>query len=201
MGDQRGRPVRHGAGTGSGEGELEGSERSLPAARALAGLMPGDHTCCVFGSDDEQKAIVGRFGSDSLGRGERLLYLADRSSEALVQSYLDAAGVDTRRCIASHQVLIRPYDALSSAGSDFDPEEQIAYLEAERRQALADGFSALAAMAEMSWALAWPDVEERVVDYEREVSRIFVAADVDGVGQYDRRLFPAHPLSKMTSAH
>lgn len=142
------------------------------AARASAGITPGDHACCSFGPDDEQQAIVGRFGRDALARGERFVYLTDRSDEATIRAYLDEAGVDCAGGLASGQIEIRECSQAERAGGGLDPESMIAGLEAEKRSALEAGYGALAVTGEMSWSLARHADAEEGIEYEREVNRI-----------------------------
>jgi anti-anti-sigma factor len=171
------------------------------AARALAGVCGGDHVCCVFGAEAEQQGLIARFARDALARGERLLYMSDRTDEATVRDFLDVAGVDSARCLTSGQLHISSAREVYRAPGGFDPEGQIAHFEAEKRTAHADGFSGLAAMAEMSWALNDPRIWNSLVWYEREVQQVFAAADVRGVCQYDRRLFPSELLEEAIAAH
>ena len=167
----------------------------------MAGVGPGDHACCSFGSDDEQRVLVGRLGSDAIARGHRLIYLADRSEESSIRSYLDDAGVDTDAGLTSGQIEIRPFGATDMGAGAFDPERQIAALGAEKDRARADGFSALSLIGEMSWAVSRPGDAARIALYERAVNRIFSDAAVTGVCQYDTRLFPDDLLSRLVDAH
>jgi anti-anti-sigma regulatory factor len=134
-----------------------------------------------------------------MARGDRVLYLADRSDEATVRGYVDFAGVDSARWLASGQLQIRWAGEVYEA--PFDPERQIAHFEAETRAAQADGFSGLAVMGEMSWALRDGQPWESVVLYEREVQRVFAAGGVRGVCAYDRRLFSPGLLDEVAAAH
>jgi anti-anti-sigma factor len=171
------------------------------ADRALAGVSGGDHVCCAFGSEVSQQALVGRFARDALVRGERLLYMADVSDEATVRGFLDVAAVDSERWLASGQLRICPAGDVYGGDRGFDPERQIARFEAEKRQARADGFTGLAAMAEMGWALADSGLWDSVVAYEREVSRIFAGPDLRGICLYDQRLFAPDALDEAIAAH
>jgi anti-anti-sigma factor len=126
-------------------------------------------------------------------------YLADRSDETTVRGYVDFAGVDSARRLASGQMQIRSASEVYEA--PFDPERQIAHFEVETRTARQEGFSGLAVMGEMSWALRDGHRWESVISYEREVQRIFAAGGVRGVCQYDRRLFSAGLLDEVAAAH
>ena len=165
--------------------------------------LGGDHTWrpCVlqFGSDDEKQAIVGRFGRDALARGERLVYLTDRSDEATIRAYLDEASVDFARGLAKGQTEIRECSPAGRAGAGLDPESMVAGLEAERRSALEAGYGALAVTGEMSWSLARHADAEAGSEYERDVNRIFGAAEITGLCQCDRRVFPNELQSRLLS--
>jgi len=164
----------------------------------MAGVSPGDHVCVSFGSDDEHRAIVGRYARQALDHGDRLLYFTHRSDESTIRAYLDEAGIDATAGLALRQIEIRPIE--HTAGS-LDPEALIASLQADRRLALHDGYRALAGLSEMSWALDRPDDADLVLDYERAVDRVFAGADIAGLCQYDRRLFPEEFLDRLVSSH
>jgi anti-anti-sigma factor len=167
--------------------------------RVLAGVCGGDHVCCSFGSEGEQQALVGRFARDAMARGERVLYIVDRSDEATVRGYVDFAGIDSARWLASGRLQIRSASEVYEA--PFDPERQIAHFEAETRAARDEGFDGLAAMGEMSWARRDGQSWDSLISYEKDIQRIFAAADVRGVCQYDRRLFSPGLLDEAAAAH
>lgn len=171
------------------------------AARALAGVAGGDHVCCAFDRDSDQAACVGRFSRDAIGRDERLLYITDHTSASRLEDLLDTAGIAAQRYLASGQLEIALAGDVYGGPAAFDPERQIAHFDAERRRAAADGFRGLAVMAEMSWAAGDADACDRLIFYEREVQRLFAAADVRGICQYDRRLFGAPVVDAAMAAH
>lgn len=112
------------------------------AQHAVAGIVPGDHVCASFGSDEEHQAIVGRYARQALRRGERLLYFLHSSDDATIRRYLELAGIDVEAGIALGQIELRPVE---HDRSTIDPEAIIASLQADRRGALRDGYSALCA--------------------------------------------------------
>ena len=174
--------------------------RARPAAelaeRAVTGIVPGDHVCASFGSDDEQRAIVARYARQALRRGERFLYLAHHGDAATIRSWLADDGIDIDAGLALGQIEIRHVESRDG----IDPEALIAALQADRRAAKRDGYSALCATSEMSWALA-PAQIDAVERYECGVGRVFAAADIAGLCQYDRRLFTPDVLERLVATH
>ena len=167
------------------------------AEHAVAGIVPGDHVCASFGSDEEQRAIVARFARHALRRGERFVYLAHHSDETAIRSWLAADGIDADAGLALGQIEIRHW---KHGGDGVDADAAIAALQADRRTAKADGYSALCATSEMSWALARPQIDD-AERYECGVGRVFAAADVAGLCQYDRRLFSHDVLERLVATH
>lgn len=168
------------------------------AAHAVAGIVPGDHVCASFASDDEQRALVARYARQALRRGERFLYLVHNGDDATIRSWLAGDGIDIDAGLALGQIEIRRIDA---SGDGIDPEALIAALQADRRAAKADGYSALCATSEMSWGVAAPAQVDAAERYECGVGRVFAAADVAGLCQYDRRLFAAGVLERLVATH
>lgn len=168
------------------------------AQHTMAGIVPGDHVCASFGTDAEHRALVGRYARQALRRGERFLYLLHSSDHATIRSYVAYEGVDVDAALALGQIELREVDYDRYA---IDPEAIIASLQTDRRAALRDGYSALCSTAEMSWAMTRPDELDAVVRYERGVNRVFAAADIAGICQYDRRHFPPDVLERLMSVH
>jgi hypothetical protein len=163
----------------------------------MAGIVPGDHVCASFSTDDEHQAIVARYARQALRRNERFLYVAHRSDDTTIRAYLEEDGIDVEAGLARGQITIRQIETPHR----IDPEAIIALLQTHRRAALRDGYSALCGAAEMSWALTQPADTDAVACYEREVNRVFAAADVTGLCQYDSRLFTTDVLERLVATH
>ena len=168
------------------------------ARRAVTGVVPGDHVCATFGSDDEQQALVGRYARQALRRNERFLYFTHRSDEPTVRAYLAEEGIDVDAGLALGQIEIR---RIEHDQARIDPEALIAALQRDRRAARRDGYSALCATAEMSWVLTRPAEIGAAARYERDVDGVFARADIAGLCQYDRRLFEPATLDPFVATH
>jgi anti-anti-sigma regulatory factor len=171
------------------------------ASLALGGIAPGDHACCTFGSDAEHVGIVTRYARDAFARGERLLYLGHRTDDRTLRAYLADAGIDPEPLLASGQLEVIGVGDSYVDGGGFDRERQRATLQHHARQARRDGYSSLAVMAEMSWALDGADLVDELLAYEADVTAIFGDGALHAVCQYDRRLFDEHNLARVAAAH
>ena len=185
----------------------DGASCDARAWRSLAGVSAGDHVCCAFCDEDDQRGLVKRFAVDALAHGMRLLYVTYGSSEARVTAALAEAGIDVGGLRDAGQIELRRAADLYLADGGFDPDRQIGRLAREVEGAHADGFPALAVTAEMCWAIDSRTDPERLVAYERAVGRLFDRGEVAALCQYDAlalsdelrsQLDGAHPLSIAT---
>jgi hypothetical protein len=83
----------------------------------------------------------------------------------------------------------------------FDPDSMIQLLSDETDKALAEGYAALRATGEMTWALAGEPGSERLVEYEARVNELFARKPCYGLCQYDRRRFDADMLLDILHVH
>lgn len=175
-----------------------GHGASVLAQHAVTGIVPGDHVCASFGSDDEQQAIVGRYARQALRRGERFLHLAHSTDERTIRRFLEEEGIDAGAGMALGQIEVRRF---APGPGPLEPEALVAALQADRRDALRDGYRALCVTTEMSWAGARLAEVDAVVRYEREVERVFASGEVAGICQYDRRQFTPDVLEQLVARH
>jgi anti-anti-sigma regulatory factor len=163
-------------------------------------VRPGDHACCVFGSDDEQSHLVGGFARRALARGDRVFYLADRSDESAVVSYLDEVGLDGRALVYAGAVQIA-HSGQMGLEDGFDGERQLAVWDELVGRARTDGYKGLAIAGEMTWALSWKIGLDDVIAYEAASAPSFASGELSALCQYDRRFFASDTLEHAHHAH
>src|SRR6202035_2710238 len=117
----------------------------------LAKLKQGDHICSIYESRGEQLAVSVPFIIDGLARGERCCYIVDDSTIEEVVQALTAAGVDVEheRQRRALQIVTRQHICLSIG--EFVPQALSDFLRHAEAEALADGFSGLRQVGEMTW--------------------------------------------------
>jgi hypothetical protein len=72
----------------------------------------------------------------------------------------------------------------------------------EADRALAEGYTALRATGEMTWALAGEPGSERLIEYESRVNEFFAKyPHCYGLCQYDRRRFDSEMLLEVLQVH
>lgn len=168
---------------------------------AVAHMGPGDHYCGIYRTDEEKRAFVVDFVRDGVSRGEKVVYLVNVQTPEQLKVTLSAAGIDVDRLLETGQLqILSAIDTYLEEG-EFDPDKMVELLRAETDKALAEGFPALRATGEMTWALAGERGSERLVEYEAMLNAFFPNSKCYGVCQYDLRLFDSEMILDILHTH
>ncbi|MBI1749114.1 MAG: MEDS domain-containing protein [Acidobacteria bacterium] len=172
-----------------------------PTLRSLSDLKPGDHLCGLFETEEEHRALLTPFLRQGLGQNEKVLYIADAHSPEQILNYLRDAGLDVMPFLAAGQLRILSVEDFYLRSGRFDPDAAIALLRSETQRALAEGFSALRATGEMSWALKGGADYDRLIEYEAKLNHFFPGSRCLALCQYDCRCFPPALLLDVLATH
>lgn len=168
---------------------------------AVARMQPGDHYCGMFRTDEEHRAIIVDFVRHGVERNEKMFYLVNLQTAEQLQTTLAAAGIPVRELLDKGQLVIMTAKDAYLRDGQFDPDRMIRLLSDETDKALAEGYSALRATGEMTWALAGEPGSERLVEYEARVNELFARKPCYGLCQYDRRRFDSDMLLDILHVH
>jgi CheY-like chemotaxis protein len=170
-------------------------------ARQMANLRPGDHTCLVYESDEEQVRAAAHFIAEGLRKGERCAFAVDGQAAEHVKAALRGGGVNTGRELERGALLYAtPGDAYLKTGR-FDPEGQFGHLGGLVERSLTEGFTGLRYAGEMQWALGPEPGCERLLEYEAGLNDIVPKLNLTGMCQYDRRQFSPETVRDAIRAH
>jgi len=161
----------------------------------------GDHLCLTYGTDAEQRDVVGAFVAGGLRTGERVLYLADRTGPDDIDAWLAGRGVDGPAARVRGQLQYRAGDDGYLAGDRFTPAAVIDSLAAAVEAAHQEGYPALRVTGELGWAAGATLGAETLEDYESEVDGLFATGDLIAVCQYDRRAHHPVRLAGLIAMH
>ena len=164
-------------------------------------LLPGDHLCTIYETEAEHRSVLTDFIRAGLERRERVAYITDARTADDIRSFLREEGLDVARAEADEQLVFLTPEQTYLRESRFDPDAMIALLESETKRALQDGWAALRATGEMTWALREAPGSDRLIEYEARLNDFFEAHASTGLCQYDRRRFGADTLLDVLRTH
>jgi hypothetical protein len=75
-----------------------------------AALKLGDHLCCIYETEDEQRAVLTPFVKQGLHQGEKLFCIVDVRTADDILDYLREDGVDVENYLAAGQLKITTVD-------------------------------------------------------------------------------------------
>ncbi len=164
-------------------------------------MKPGDHYCGMYRTDEDWRATIVDFIRGGIEREEKIIYIVNVTTVDQLKATLAAAGVRVDALIDKGQLVILTAKESYLKDGQFDPARMIALLGEETDKALAEGYTALRATGEMTWALAGEPGSERLVEYESRLADLFATKRCYGLCQYDRRRFDSEMLLDVLHVH
>ncbi|MEW2518803.1 MEDS domain-containing protein [Actinacidiphila alni] len=182
----------------SSHGAGSGAEPQLVAADRMG---PGDHACLGFSGHDDRWAVRAAFTLAGFARGERVVIFTGRGTSAPeALDRLTAHGVPAERFVHSGQLTLSQgspgYDPVTGA---FDPAARTAVLAAGSAESRRRGFTGMRVAADMAWAAGLAPGE--LASYEADLTPRFARTGFTAICEYDRAVFPAPLLDRMTAVH
>jgi hypothetical protein len=168
---------------------------------SIARMDSGDHYCGIYRTDEDHRAVIIDYIRQGVAKHEKMFYIVNLQTVAQLKATLAEAGIDVEALVASGQLVILTAKEAYLRDGEFDPDKMIKLLGDETDKALAEGYSALRATGEMTWALAGEPGSERLVEYESRLNEFFPTKKCYAVCQYDRRRFDADMLLDILQTH
>jgi hypothetical protein len=164
-------------------------------------MHAGDHYCGIYRNDEDHRALVVDFVRRGIEKEEKILYIVNIQTATQLKSTLAAAQIDVEALVDKGQlVILTAKDAYLKHG-EFDPDKMIELVSTETDKALSEGYTAMRATGEMTWALAGEPGSERLVEYESKLNRFFPKSKCYAICQYDRRRFDDELLLDILHTH
>jgi len=169
---------------------------------ALPTLEPHDHLCLIYDTYDEWKSAIVPFFVEGLRLGQKCFYVADQHKAHEIVEYLAQAGTDSMAALKSGRLQVLDQAEAYTRGGVFDPDRMITVLKAETMLALEQGYPALRASGEMTWALRGYVGSDRLLEYEAKLNRdFFPHYPCVAICQYERRRFTPEILKGIIVTH
>jgi PAS domain S-box-containing protein len=169
--------------------------------RSIADLIPGDHLCCIYDTDEEHRNIITPFLRKGLEQNEKVVYIVDARDPQTIINYLKTDDVDIEHYQKKGQFSILTSTDTYLKRGIFDPDRMIVLLTSETQKALDEGYCALRFTGEMSWAIRGLPGSERLIEYESKLNNFFPGSRCLAICQYDRRRFDAGILLNILITH
>ncbi len=187
-----------------------GANRSLPPFlrewslenSQLTSCAVHDHLALIYDNQEEQLDIIVPFLRLGMERGEKSVFIVDDTNPKAVIAAMERHGVNVDAARARGALaIVTKYDAYLKNG-DFDPDWMIGFLAEAVEDAKKQGFHAVRASGEMTWALGPAgDANNRLIEYECKLNRFFPGYDMGGICQYNRRRFRPETLMHVIHTH
>lgn len=157
----------------------------------VLGIQRGQHACLLYDGNHDPLAAVAPFIVAGLQAGERCLYVVGEHDPVRIQRSLEAVGVDVARQLGRGALVLVDRWEVSFPDGEFDPAAMIGFVRQAIAGSLADGFTGLRVVAEMTWALQMGVGANKLIHYEALGNHLYPDEPLVAVCLYDRSRFPA----------
>ena len=154
------------------------------------------HACWGFDDLADLQTAAAEFLAEGAELGQRLMFVGGPEAEAMVRE------ADPMRSLVQAGTLqVAPFDAIYPGGRRMANVDQLAMYEGATDQALADGFTGLRVLAEVT-SLASPDgAWQDQVAWESYADRYMATRPLAALCCFDRRRVPAEAMAALGCAH
>jgi hypothetical protein len=174
---------------------------TLPNAQ-VARCANHHHLAMIYDNPEEQLDFVVPFLRLGLERGEKSVYIYDDNTAETVIGAMERHGIDVGAATASGALSIITKTHAYLKNGDFDPDWMIEFLAQAVEDAKREGYPAVRASGEMTWALGPAgNSHDRLVEYECKLNAFFSGYDMGGICQYSRHRFSAQTLMHVIHTH
>jgi len=164
-------------------------------------IKPGDHLCLVYETPLEWRESIASYITSGLEQNQKVIYVTDCHTKKDVFDCLNGDGNNLEAYISNNQFEIIDQRDIYTKGGHFDPERVIRMIADGIREALKQGYSALRATGEMSWALKNVRGTENLCKYEARLNQLFKKYPSIVLCQYDLNLFDAGLIQEILKTH
>jgi len=168
----------------------------------VAGCANHGHLAIIYDNPDEQLDFIVPYLRLGLERGEKSVYIYDDNDADTVIDAMERHGIDVAAASSTGALSILTKSHAYLKNGDFDPDWMIDFLGHAVEDAKREGFPAVRASGEMTWALG-PTGESHggLVEYECKLNAFFSGYDMGGICQYNRRRFRPQTLMHVIHTH
>jgi hypothetical protein len=177
------------------------SKWTLPNTQ-VASCANHDHFAIIYENPEDQLDFIVPYLWLGLERGEKSVYIYDDNSAETVIAAMERHGIDVGAATACGALSIITKSHAYLKNGDFDPDWMIDFLARAVEDAKKEGFPAVRASGEMTWALGpTGDAHHRLLEYECKLNAFFADFDMGGICQYNRQRFSASTLMHVIHTH
>lgn len=161
-----------------------------------------DHFAIIYDNPAEQLDFIVPFLRLGMERGEKSVFIYDDNTVETVIQAMEDHGIDVSAAAGSGALSILTKHHAYLKNGDFDPDWMIDFLAQSVEAARKEGFSAVRASGEMTWALGPAgDPHDRLIEYECKLNKAFSDYDIGGICQYNRHRFRPQTLMHVIHTH
>jgi hypothetical protein len=173
--------------------------RTLGPVADADGLGLNGHACWLYDDDAELRRVAAQYLADGVTLGQRLLYVGGGEVEKLRADLALLGGAD--RLEASGRLQVASLEAIYDIDAIADIQERLATYAAATEGAVADGFTGLRVLAEVTALAANPAGWDAHAAWEWVADGYMAREPMSALCCYDRRVLPEEIARMLACVH
>jgi two-component system cell cycle sensor histidine kinase/response regulator CckA len=184
----------------TGKADSQSTGKSLN--QMLEELQPHDHLCLIYESSEEKALTAIPFITLGLKHHEKCLYICDSATADEMKGRLNKNGIDVTSMEKSGQLcILNKIDVYTDKGL-FDSDKMISFLIAESGKVVAEKYTALRIVLEMTSVFPDNTSTDKLLEYEAKLNRdFFPRYPCLAIGQYNRNQFDPEIIKGVIMTH
>lgn len=180
---------------------MAGTHKQKPIAFDNDELPTGTHICLIYSEEEERRSIISGFIEKGINSGEKVIYMADGTTENEIWDWLKEKGIDIAREDIGDQLEVVDAEKTYCPKGKFCPSTMLETLRNTYDRAIDSGFSGVRASGEMTWALKGIPGSDRLIEYEALVNNLILTHPFSPICQYDATRFDGATILNVLKVH
>lgn len=167
----------------------------------LGSLQTHDHPCSIYETPEQLKQQFVPYLQAGLALGEACVYFVDENEPQFVIDAMREHDFDIDKYLESGQFQVIHTKDAHLKGEFFAEDKMLAYWNSALSDAKKNGFKALRAAVEMTWALSGKPGCDILAPYESRLTNLMIEKDASAICMYSRTKFTPDKIKAIIHAH
>lgn len=169
---------------------------------SMEGFNPGNHSCCIYNTNEEMYSLIIPFFIDGLQKGNKCLFiLGEEKEEDIIKAFNDFR-FDLFFHLSKKSFVFINHKEVYLKDDVFDVTVITSILKNAESEALKEGYSALrVAGSTSSWAIEETSIIEKLLKYEGVVNEFIDSSYIIATCLYKEPSFKSKTLANVLLKH
>lgn len=180
---------------------MHNDANAIPFGLTKQNFPPGTHVCQIYTDEKERQESVFKFLLAGMQAEERISCFSEKVNGPALKVLLEAEGIPYDEAVRSGALALNGTREVYYQQGHFDPERMLALLKDYHTDSLAQGYSHVRVIGEMTADIEEISGGDRLLEYESRVSLLLRDHPITTVCQYSAHDFSGSMIMDVLKVH